>query len=149
MLSFIAMLRRSVMLLRFLSICCALCTLTGCLSHVQYNGYPSTNIKRWDNVKEGASKTEIINVLGYPVLEEDNNWIYPSCMLQKVAASIFREYSCDVLKVAFDADDNVETVVRLHTPTRSLHKVLKSKTSITGIHDGIWRKVERVFGAAS
>lgn len=136
------------MSLRCVAICCALFLLGGCLlfSHVQYSGFPSSSTRLWDNVETGSSKDDVLAILGHPVIVEEGVWIYPSCKLFKSAASIFKKYECDVLRIAFDGDDRATDVDRIHTPLRSLRSISKSGCSVSGIHDGVWRKLAGALG---
>ena len=136
-----------VMLLKPVVMCCALLALGGCFSYVQQSGYPSSRVGLWDGLKEGISKDELVKILGHPVIEEGDSWIYPSCTITRVAASIISKYSCNVLRVSFDAEGNVSTFSRLSVPDGDLRGVSGPETKVTGIHDGVWRRIMRSFGA--
>ncbi|MGN7678287.1 MAG: hypothetical protein ACTJLL_00800, partial [Anaplasma sp.] len=134
-------------MLRFLLLCSAMLCLNGCLfaSFVQQNGYPDAGIRLWDDVKVGEPKSEIVRLLGSPVIVEGGVWLYPSCKMYGVVASIIRKYSCTVLKVSFDDYGLVSSIERFEVPVRRLTKSKGVGTQITGINDGAWRKIEGVF----
>lgn len=122
--------------------------LQGCLffSNVQYSGFPSASVKLWNDVKAGSSKDDIATMLGHPVIIEQGVWIYPSCRLLRSAASIVKKYECNVLRIAFDEDDKATDVDQLHTPLRSLRRISDKGLSVSGIHDGMWRKLMGKLG---
>ncbi|QJC27525.1 hypothetical protein ANPL_02230 [Anaplasma platys] len=137
------------MRLKWVALCCTLCLcLQGCLlfSHVQYSGFPSASVKLWSDVKAGASKDDVIAMLGHPVIVEEGIWIYPSCKLLKSAASIMKKYECNVLRIAFDSDDRATDVDHLHTPLQSLRNISEKGHHVSGIHDGMWRKIAGALG---
>ncbi|MGN7661170.1 MAG: outer membrane protein assembly factor BamE [Anaplasma sp.] len=134
-------------MLRFLLLCFAVLFLNGCpfSSFVQQNGYPDAGIRLWNDVKVGEPKSEVIKLLGSPVIIENGVWLYPSCRMYGVAASIIRKYSCTVLKVSFDDYGLVSNVERFEVPMRRLTKSKGAGTPITGVNDGAWRKIEGFF----
>ncbi|MEH0831837.1 hypothetical protein R4I06_04580 [Anaplasma bovis] len=134
------------MLVRFVVVCSALFALSGCLLHVQHNGYPLANIKHWESVKEGATRADVERTLGYPVIEEGDSWIYPSCLVYRAAASIVQRYSCDVLKVTFDKEGKVMEIERFHTPERRLRKISRPGVPVTGVNDGLLRRLSSAIG---
>ena len=134
------------MLLRLVVACCVLLALSGCFSYVQQSGYPGSRVKLWNNVKAGMSRDELVGIMGYPVIEDGGSWVYPSCVLTRIAASVISKYSCEVLRVSFDNEGNISDVMRASVPNRNLRSVSGPETKVTGIHDGVWRKIEGSFG---
>ena len=126
--------------------------LCGCIvSHVQHHGYPATGKKLWDSVKIGSKVSEVLELLGPPVIKEksiDNEtvWLYPSCSVYTAASGVVRSYTCDTLKLILDANaERTVRVERLTTERQRLRKPSAPHTTTTGIHDGIWRKVGNIF----
>ncbi|MFV9839072.1 MAG: hypothetical protein AB8U44_03545 [Aaplasma endosymbiont of Hyalomma asiaticum] len=134
------------MLPRLVVTCCALLALSGCFSYVQQSGYPGSRVRLWDSVREGMSRDELIGMIGYPVIEDGDSWVYPSCALTRIAASVVSKYSCEVLRISFDGAGNVSDVVRASVPSGNLRSVSGPEIKVTGIHDGVWRKIEGSFG---
>lgn len=134
-------------MLRFFTICCAALSLSGCFfSSVQYHGYPNAGVQFWDKVKVGEQKQGVVRLLGSPVIIDGGAWLYPSCEVRGVAASVVRKYSCTVLKISFDGDNGtVSDIERLNTPMEHLPQIESAGTPITGVNDGAWRRIEGVF----
>ncbi|MCU7611614.1 outer membrane protein assembly factor BamE [Anaplasma capra] len=138
-------------MLRFLVLCCAMLSLGGCWSFTQYNGYPATGVQFWNEVKVGTKKSEVVKLLGSPVIVDDKGtWLYPSCEVRGVVASVIRKYSCAVLKVSFEEGGNkVSGVERIATPMRHLPRIESTSTPITGVNDGAWRKIGNMLNKLS
>ena len=136
----------------FFAACFTLFLLCGCIvSHVQHHGYPDSGKKLWESVKIGSKTSEILELLGPPVIEEksgDNEvlWLYPSCAVYTAASGVIRSYTCDTLKLTLDTNtEQAIRVERLTTEKQRLRKPSGPHTTTTGIHDGVWRRVGNVF----
>ncbi|KAA8472465.1 hypothetical protein [Anaplasma marginale] len=134
-------------MLRFFVLYCAALAVGGCFfSSVQYHGYPSAGVQFWDEVKIGEQKPDVVRLLGSPVIIDGDAWLYPSCKVRGVVASVVRKYSCTVLKISFDGDSGtVSNIERLNTPMGRLPKIESASTPITGVNDGAWRRIESMF----
>ncbi|AHX04343.1 outer membrane protein assembly factor BamE [Ehrlichia japonica] len=124
-------------------ICIALFLLSSCGTIVVHHGYPASEVNLWNSVKTGDLSSQVIQRIGDPCIIEENVWYYVAYSIHKKRFFSAREYESLVLKLTFDPQTNeVIDVQNIKVDRKSLTKLLRKNTSVTGIHDSLLRKFD-------
>ncbi len=109
---------------------------------VSHNGNMPTE-ERIEQVKEGVSKDDVLQILGAPSAQvsfNQNTWIYMSSDIKRVAFFKPEETQRDILKIKFNDDGKVIEVARLNKECGKDVAVEKDKTEVKGQQPGFFRK---------
>ncbi|UTO56357.1 hypothetical protein [Neoehrlichia mikurensis] len=115
--------------------------LSGCKSYVFYHGYPSSNVVLWKNIKIGDPSSEVVRVLGQPILKEGDVWFYISYKIYTRGAFAKKQYSSDLLKLTFN-NDKVFKLEEMKVDKRELYEIYKKSSLVSGINDNFLRSIK-------
>ncbi|AHX05573.1 smpA / OmlA family protein [Ehrlichia chaffeensis str. Liberty] len=115
--------------------------LSSCHTISIHHGYPASEVNLWNNVKVGDLSSQVIQLIGDPCIIEENVWYYVSYSIYKKRFFSTKEYESLVLKITFDSQANkVTDIQNIKVDRKSLVKLLKKNTPVTGIHDSLLRQ---------
>ncbi|MCQ2741002.1 MAG: outer membrane protein assembly factor BamE [Alphaproteobacteria bacterium] len=109
---------------------------------VSHNGNMPAE-ERVSQIKEGATKDEVLLTLGVPSSTasfDENTWIYMSSDIKRVAFMAPKEVKRDILKISFNSNDQVKTIEHLTLADGKKIEPSSDKTPVNGERTGFFRK---------
>lgn len=109
---------------------------------VTHNGNMPSE-ERISKIEKGSSKNDVIAELGAPsavISFDENTWLYMSSDIKRVAFFKPEEINRDILKITFNADNQVDGIVRISKQDGSEITPSKDKTEVKGQRIGFFRK---------